>query len=95
MDLIGPLVTSTNNNKYVLTIIDHCTGWSEAYPIPYKKELTIQNVLKSQFFPQHGYPQIITQDNGKEFSDCDWLKTLKNHGIEVRKTTVYHPQTNG
>ena len=94
MDLIGPLVTSTNN-KCVLTIIDHCTGWSEAYPIPAKKGLTIQNVLKCQFFPQHGYPRIIIQDNGKEFNDCDWLKSLKNHGIEVRKTTVYHPQTNG
>ena len=95
MNLIGPLVTSTNNNKYVLTIIDHCIGWSEAYPIPDKKGLTIQNVLKCQFFPQHGYPRIIIQDNGKEFNDCDWLKSLKNHGIEVQKTTVYHPQTNG
>ena len=95
IDLIGPLVQSTNGNKYALTVIDHCTGWAEAYPIPDKKGLTIQSVLKTQLFPQHSYPRIIIQDNGKEFNHSDWLLSLQKHGIEVRKTTVYHPQTNG
>ena len=36
LDLIGPFVASSNDNKYVLTVIDHCTGWAEAYPIPNK-----------------------------------------------------------
>ena len=35
--LIGPFVASSKNNKYVLTVIDHCSGWAEAYPIPDKR----------------------------------------------------------
>ena len=31
-DLIGPFVPSHNGNRYVLTLIDHCTGWAEALP---------------------------------------------------------------
>ena len=31
MDIIGPLVESPTGNRYALTIIDHCSGWAEAY----------------------------------------------------------------
>ena len=34
--LIGPLVKSHKNNQYTLTVIDHFTGWAEAFPIPCK-----------------------------------------------------------
>ena len=40
-DLIGPFVSSSNGNKYVLIIIDHCTGWVEAFPLKYKSNETV------------------------------------------------------
>ena len=95
IDLIGPFVKSEQGNKYILTVIDHCTGWAEAYPIPDKRCVTIQRIFSNNLFPQHGYSRIIIQDNGLEFNNRDWLKSLEDHGIEVRKSTVYHPQTNG
>ena len=55
IDLIGPFVNLENNNKYVLTTIDHCTGCAEAYAIPNKKNVVIENVFMNLFFPQHGY----------------------------------------
>ena len=33
MDLIGPFIPSTRNNKYILTIICHCIDYAEAIPI--------------------------------------------------------------
>ena len=36
IDLITECNTSTSGNKHILTIIDHLTGWPEAYPIPDK-----------------------------------------------------------
>ena len=34
IDLIPEYETSTSGNKHFLTIIDHLTGWSEAFPTP-------------------------------------------------------------
>ena len=45
IDLIGPFVASSRNNRYVLTIIDHCSGWAEAYPIPDKRSQTIEHIF--------------------------------------------------
>ena len=33
--------TSTSGNKHILTIIEHLTGWPEAFPIPDKTADTI------------------------------------------------------
>ena len=41
MDLIGPLITSLLGNKYVLNIMDHCTGWVESYPLPNKSNKSV------------------------------------------------------
>ena len=95
VDLTGPLATSTNGNKYMLTIIDHCSGWAEAFPIPDKKCATVEKKLKDELFPRHGYPRILIQDNGLELNNATWLEDLRKSGVEVRRSTVYHPQTNG
>ena len=36
INLITECDTSTSGNKHILTIIDHLTGWPEAFPIPDK-----------------------------------------------------------
>ena len=36
IDLVTDLNVSTSGNQHILTIIDHLTGWLEAYPIPNK-----------------------------------------------------------
>ena len=41
IDLITECKSSTSGNKHILTIIDHLTGWPEAFPIPDKSSDTI------------------------------------------------------
>ena len=36
IDLVTECETSSSGNKHILTIIDHLTGWPEAFPIPNK-----------------------------------------------------------
>ena len=66
-DLIGPFVSSSNGNKYVLTIIDHCTGWVEAFPLKDKSNETVWNAWANLFIPRHSVPEVLITDNGKEF----------------------------
>ena len=41
IDLVTNCKTSTSGNKHILAIIDHLTGWPEAFPIPDKSADTI------------------------------------------------------
>ena len=45
--------TPTSGNKHILTIIDHLTGWLEAFPIPDKLADTIVSTFINQYLLVH------------------------------------------
>ena len=59
LDLIGPFVASSYDNRYILTVIDHCTGWAEAYPIANKRSQTIEHMFHNRFVATHGCPEVL------------------------------------
>ena len=95
LDLIGPFVASCNDNKYILNIIDHCTGWAEAYPIPDKRSQTIEHTFHNRFVATHGCPETIISDNGCEFTAKHWTAYLERMGIKHVRCTPQHPESNG
>ena len=68
MDLIEPFLQSDGGNKYILNIIDHCSGWAESYPIPNKSSKAVEETLRNEFFPHYGIPEEIITDCGTEFN---------------------------
>ena len=94
-DLIGPLVESPTGNRYILTIIDFCTGWAEAFPLPNKTNESVWNAFANGFICRHGVPEVIITDNAKEFTAFEFERYLSQIGIEHRTTTPVHPQSNG
>ena len=40
IDTVGTLVQSNFDNKYIVTVIDHFSGWPEAFPTIEKSETT-------------------------------------------------------
>ena len=95
VDLIGPFVESTRGNKYALTIVDHCSGWGEAIPIPNKRAETVLNAFHNEFIPRHGVPHILISDSGTEFTSREWTNYMANLKIDHRRCTPQHPQSNG
>ena len=69
IDLVTECETFSSNNKHILTIIDHLTGWPEAFPIPDKSADSIVSTFINQYLPVHMYPRYILSDNGTEFKD--------------------------
>ena len=59
IDHIMECDTSTSGNKHILTIIDHLTGWSEAYPIPDKTADTIVSTFINEYLTVHMCPQYL------------------------------------
>ena len=78
IDLITELNITTSGNQHNLTIIDHLTGWPEAFPIPNKKADTIVCVFISNYLPTHMCPRFILLDNGMEFKNLLMDDVLNN-----------------
>ena len=67
IDLVTECNTSTSGNKHILTIIDHLTGWPEAFPIPDKTADTIVLTFINEYLPVHMCIWDILLDNRMEF----------------------------
>ena len=95
IDLVTDCETSTSGNKHILTIIDHLTGWPEAFPIPDKSADTIVTNLINQYLPVHMCPRYILSDNSTEFKNSLMDQILQQLGIDRIFSAPYHPQSNG
>ena len=95
IDLVMECETSTSGNKCILTIIDHLTGWPEAFPIPDKSTDTIVSTFINQYLPVHMCPRYILSDNGTEFKNTLMDQVLKQFRIERIFSALYHLQSNG
>ena len=95
IDLIMECDTSTSGNKHILTIMDHLTGWPEAFPIPDKTADTIVSTFINEYLPVHMCPWYILLDNGMEFTNSLMDKVLQQLGIDRIFSAPYHPQSNG
>ena len=95
IDLVTECETSTSGNKHILTIIDHLTGWPEAFPLPDKSVDTIVSPFINKYLPIHVCPGYILSDNGTEFKNNLMDQVLKQLGIERIFSATYHPQSNG
>ena len=82
INLVMEYETSNSGNKHILTIIDHLTGWPEAFPIPDKSEETIGSTFINQYLPVHMCPRYILSDNGMEFKNNLMDQVMKQLGIE-------------
>ena len=95
IDLVMECETSSSGDKHVLTIIDHLTGWPEAFPIPDKSADTIVSTFISHYIPVNMCPRYLLLDNGTEFKNHFMHQVLQQLGIECTFSAPYHPQNNG
>ena len=95
IDLVTECETSTSGNKHILTIIDHLTGWPEAFSIPDKSADTIVATFINEYLPVHMCPQHILSNNGTEFKSSLMDQVLQQLGIDRIFSAPHHPQSNG
>ena len=95
IDLITECNKLTSGNKHILTIIDHMSGWPQAFPIPDKTADTIVSIFINEYLSVHMCPWYILSDNGMEFKNSLMDQVLQQLGIDRIFSVPYHPQSNG
>ena len=95
IDLVMECETSTSGNKHILTVMDHLTGWSEAFPIPDKSADTIVATFINEYLPVHTCPWYNLSDNGMEFKNNLMDQVLQQLRIDRIFSAPYHPHSNG
>ncbi|BES87356.1 Reverse transcriptase (RNA-dependent DNA polymerase) [Nesidiocoris tenuis] len=94
VDLVGPLPTS-RGQTYLLTCIDRYTRWLEALPMTDQSALTVAQTFFEGWISRFGTPVCLVTDQGRNFESALFQEVAKTLGIELKRTTAYHPQANG
>jgi transposase InsO family protein len=95
IDIVGPLPTTSEGYRYVVTMVDRFTRWPEVIPV---KDITAEVVCKAMYenwICRFGCPKRITSDQGRQFESELFSTLMKTLGIQKIITTAYHPQSNG
>ena len=94
MDILGPLPVTPRGNRYILTIADYFTEWTEAYPMQDMEAPTVANIFYN-FVCRFGAPVYLNTDQGRNFESKLIYEVCALLGIEKTRTSPYHPQSNG
>lgn len=95
LDIVGPLPVTDNNNKFILTMQDDLSKYSDAFAMPNAEADTVAKVFVTQIICRHGTPQNILTDQGTNFLSKLFKGVCKLLQINKLQTTAYRPQTNG
>ena len=94
IDIVGPLGKSSDNHRYILTIIDYASGFPEAIPLKCITSIEVAEAL-IQVFSRVGIPKEIVSDRGTQLTSEIMQEIYHLVGIKPLFTSPYHPQTNG
>ena len=93
LDIVGPLPVTKSGNRFILTVMNHCTH----YPFSFSSQRhTAKDVIDCliQVFTQFNFCSEQVTNNGCELKS-DLLKAmLEKFGIQHMKISAYHPQAN-
>ena len=68
--------------------------YAEAIALPNQEVVTVAKALED-VFARHGMPSVLLTDQGNNFESKVVASLCEMFGIEKRRTTAYHLQTDG
>lgn len=95
LDFIEGLPPSAGKHC-ILVVIDRLSKNSHflALSHPYTA-LDVAKVYLNEVFHLHGMPKDITSDRDPMFLSEVWIEMFRVHGVDLKYSTAYHPQSDG
>ncbi|XP_063938093.1 uncharacterized protein LOC135147954 [Daucus carota subsp. sativus] len=95
MDILGPFPLASAQRKFLLVAIDYFTKWIEAKPLAKITTKQVAQFVWENIICRYGIPRIMVIDNGTQFNNAEFKNYCEDYSIELRFTSVAHPQANG
>lgn len=95
MDLLGPFPLSSSGNKWIIVATDYLTRYAETKALPKGTASEVAQFFTESVVLRHGAPSCVITDRGTAFTARLLEKVFQLSCTTHRKTTAYHPQTNG
>ncbi|KAK3023717.1 hypothetical protein RJ639_042727 [Escallonia herrerae] len=95
MDLLGPFPMASGQRRFVIVAIDYFTKWTEAESLATITSAKCEDFFWKNIICRFGVPRALIVDNGKQFDNSKFRTFCSNLSIDLRFTSVAHPQSNG
>lgn len=95
MDLLGPFPVSSAGNRWIIVVTDYLTRYAETGALQRGTAAEAARFFIEAVVLRHGAPAVVITDRGSAFTAALLDTVLRLSGTTHRKTTAYHPQTNG
>ena len=94
VDIIGPLSPLSDGYRYILTLIDMCTGFPEALAL---KDITTNTVAEAllEIFSRVGLPLKVHSDRGYQFTSDMMREVYRLLSVKQSTTSPYHAMGDG
>ncbi|XP_052740894.1 uncharacterized protein K02A2.6-like [Bicyclus anynana] len=89
VDFLGPF-----KGKTFFVVIDASTKWLEIFEMSRTTAHAVIKILR-ETFARYGLPTQVTSDRGPPFTSNEFMKFLKDNGINQSYSPAYHPSSNG
>lgn len=94
IDHLGPIVTSSRKNKYILALNCNLTKFCQFYAVKDTKSSTTVRKVE-EFVHRFGAPNRIVTDRGTSFTAENFKHYCESHGIKLTLNSSRHAQANG
>jgi len=95
LDIMGPMPTTAQGNRYILTIQDLLTKYLITVPLANATSIDIADGLRKFLISYFGSPRTILTDQGTNFTSSLMKALARKFRIKQIRTTAFHPQGNG
>ena len=95
IDISGPLVTTKNNNRYLLSIVDIFSRLVVLVPLQNTDSSNIIKAFKQEWVSHFGFPDFIISDGAPNLNSSEVNSFCNANRIQHHITSSYHPQSNG